>query len=164
MFLAALLVSAPSCLGKDPYNPGEPVGAFHVTAKLVSNSCGQASNPWEFDIRLRHEATTLYWVQGSLPVSGTVDASAHAVLRSTGQDVVRAADSHAAGCTVTREDTLDVVLSDATSGLAVDPATTSSFAGTLAYHFGTTSDSDCSDQTTASGASIRRCRATSVTR
>lgn len=150
-FLAVGLLSATSCIGKDPYNPGEPVGAFHVTAKLVANSCGQASNPWEFDVRLRHEETTLYWVQGSVPVSGKVDASAHVVLTSTSSDTVRPADTRAAGCVLTRDDKLDVILSDAASGAAVDPATTTSFVGTLAYHFGTTSDSDCSDQTTAGG-------------
>lgn len=152
-FLAVGLLAATSCIGKDPYNPGEPVGAFTVTAKLVANSCGQALNPWVFDIRLRHEESTLYWVQGSAPVSGKVDASAHAILSSTSTDNVRPADTRAAGCTLTHEDNLDVILSDAASGPAIDPATTTSFVGTLAYHVGTTSDSDCSDQTTASGGS-----------
>ena len=69
------LLALPACSGKDPYNPGTPLGTFHVTANLTQSSCGPVPDPWEFDVRLSHEGTTLFWVQGGAPISGIVDRS-----------------------------------------------------------------------------------------
>ena len=76
----ALIACGSGCGGKDPYRPGESVGVFHVAGKLVATNCGQTPDPWEFDVRLRHDQSTLYWVQGDAPVSGIVDSSARVVL------------------------------------------------------------------------------------
>jgi hypothetical protein len=142
-----------ACSGKDPYNPGTPVGTFHVTGRLTKTSCGDAPDPWEFDVRLNHDGAMLYWIQGGLPVSGKVDASARAALQSSSVSDVRPADFQhkLAACSVTRSDLLDVTLDSASAMPTPDPALTTSFSGVLAYSFAPTEGSDCSDQLVAAG-------------
>ena len=142
----ALLVAA--CLGKDPYNPGMPLGTFHVVGKLQSNSCGgTAPDPWEFDVKLSRDKATLYWIQGGVPVQGTLDTKAHTTMISQGTTVVRDVDAALGKCALTRSDLLDTTLTTDPS----DPNGASAFVGTLAYTFGQTDDSDCSDQLTMAG-------------
>jgi hypothetical protein len=144
--LAALVLAA-SCTGKDPYNPGQGIGMFHVSAQLVSTTCGTTPNPWEFDVKLRHDAQTLYWVQGGAPVQGTLDASAHATLTSANSSTLREANEQKklASCVVTRSDSLEILLDK------TDPSAADALTGTLGYAFVPASGSDCSDQTTATG-------------
>ena len=147
-----LICGGSGCSGKDPYRPGESIGAFHVTAKLVSTTCGKTPDPWAFDVRLRHEKTTLYWVQGDAPISGVVDATARAVLKAKATQTLRAANpkSQMAACAMERADVLDLVLAPIATPVAdLQPAT--SFKGTLTYHFPATDGSDCEDQLAASG-------------
>ncbi len=89
--LAVALLASAGCSGKDPYRPGESIGVFHVTAKLLGTSCGVTPDPWEFDVRLRHDLTTLYWVQGDAPISALLDATAKAKLASSTTLSARAA-------------------------------------------------------------------------
>lgn len=135
------------CTGKDPYNAGEPVGQFRVTGKLVSSSCGSTPNPWQFEVKLRHDMSDLYWVQGGAPVRGRVDANARAVLESIDTRTIREADPRyrVPACTLARKDTLDVVLATE-RGPSTDVASTTKFSGTLKYAFRPTEGSDCSDQ------------------
>jgi hypothetical protein len=140
---AFALVAA--CSGKDPYNPGTPIGTYHVVAHVTSNECGQGigvTDPWEFDIRLAVDPHTLYWVQGGPAVSGTL-ASSHATLASSDTRIIHQADARAGlgFCSITRSDGVDVTL-------APDQ---SSFTGSLAYTFTPTDGSDCSDQVSGSG-------------
>lgn len=150
---AAASLAVLGCSGKDPYKPGESVGTFHVSAALTSSTCGAVPNPWEFDVRLRYEEGTLYWVQGGAPVSGLADANARVILRSGLTDTVREADPrrNLAACTIVREDTLDVVLSDAAKAPARDLALATSFAGTIAYGFTPAEGADCTDQLASAG-------------
>ena len=139
------------CYGKDPYNPGTPIGTYHVTGALIatSDSCGGAvgaPDPWSFDIRLAQDQTSLYWEQGGLPVGGFVDSHGHAELRSSDTRTVHEADPRAGlgFCSMTRDDTVDVSLA----------AGESTFTATLVYVFSATSgtaNSDCSDQLVSSG-------------
>lgn len=149
----AASLAALGCSGSDPYKPGEAIGTFHVTAALASSTCGAVPNPWEFDVRLRHDGSTLYWVQGGAPVAGAVGTDARAVLRSGVTDTVREADprTRLAACSILRQDTLDVVLSDAAKAPAKDLALVTSLAGTIAYAFTPTEGSDCTDQVAAAG-------------
>lgn len=135
------------CSGKDPYRPGESLGAFHVTGKLVSSSCGVTPDPWEFDVKLRHERTTLYWVQGDAPISAQVDASARATLEATATQTVREADARGktAACSMVRTDVVELVLAPLAAPVS-DVAGATRFAGTLAYHFAPTEGSACEDQ------------------
>jgi hypothetical protein len=135
------------CSGKDPYNPGTPLGVFHITGKLTANACAaadQVPDPWEFDVKLSRDGSTVYWIQGGLPVQGHLDTSSHATLTSIGTTEIRPADpkTGASGCTLQRADALDATF-------AGDPV--NAFQGTLAYAFSPTSDSDCSDQLAQAG-------------
>ena len=141
---SALLLGA--CSGKDPYNPGTPLGTFHVSGKLALNQCGDASgavDPWAFDVKLNKESTTLYWLQGGLPVSGILDAKQHTTMTSTDTRTIHPADPPhgTAFCGITRDDALDLTM-------AADLA---SFAGTLTYRFSPSDGSDCMDQLTTAG-------------
>lgn len=148
----AAICGGSGCSGKDPYRPGESIGVFHVTGKLVSTTCGQTPNPWEFDVRLRHERNTLYWVQGDAPISGQVDPTARAVLKSSAVQTMRAADprSQMAACAMARADVLSLVLAPVVAP-ATDLQPVTSFKGTLTYHFDATVGSECEDQLVASG-------------
>lgn len=154
MMLALVLsTTAIACTGKDPFNPGTKLGTFHVTAKLTATTCGPVPNPWQFDVRLNHDGSTLYWVQGGAPVQAQVDASARAQLKSESVHDLRAADpkTKEAACTAMRSDVLTITLAAADSKPNADPAQTASFSGTLLYTFAPTESSDCADQLTAAG-------------
>jgi hypothetical protein len=142
-----------ACSGKDPFKPGTAVGTFHVTSKLTKSSCGSVPDPWEFDVRLRHDRTVLYWVQGGTPIQGYVDGRARAQLKSELTQVLRPADARlkTPACTVTRTDTLDVQLVAADAQPVSDPAQTQRFGGVLGYRFAPTNDSDCGDQLLTTG-------------
>lgn len=146
---SALLLAA--CMGTDKTKPGESIGVFHVTAALKSSSCGATPNPWEFDVRLRHELSTLYWVQGDQPISAPVDAASHATLRATTTQTVREATKTTAACAMQRDDVVDVILAGITTSPTVDLAPASAFLGTMTYHFAAVSGSSCDDQLTAVG-------------
>jgi hypothetical protein len=140
------------CSGTDRTRPGESVGAFHVTSTLVSSTCGQPPDPWEFDVRLRHDATNLYWVQGDAPIAGQVDATASVSLKSTVVSSVRAADpkTQTAACNMSRTDVVALTLAPVASP-AANVAGTTSFKGSLAYRFAATEGSSCEDQLVESG-------------
>lgn len=140
--------SVAGCTGKDPFNPGESLGTFRVTGALVSSTCGPTPNPWEFDVKLRHDAvTTLYWVQGGAPISGKLDPMARSTMKATEMRSVRPADAKTkrAACNLTREDNLDLVLSPVTTPVT-DVKTATTFKGTLKYKFAPTQGSECEDQ------------------
>ena len=131
-------------MGTDPYNPGTSLGTFRVVGTLKSTSCAESPNPWEFDVKLSRDASTLYWLSGGVPASGTIDASSHAILSSIDTRTVRAADpkTKTPACIMARTDTLEATLSK-------DPI--SSFIGNLTYRFDVPEDADCSDQLVSSG-------------
>ena len=142
------------CSGHDPYRPGEGIGAFHVTSKLVSTTCGATPDPWEFDVKLRHDSTTLFWVQGSAPISGQLDAAARAVMKTSVVTTMRPADAktQTAACTMSRSDVVDLVLAPTTAPMvAADVGAATSFKGTLGYQFAIVDGSSCEDQLTESG-------------
>jgi hypothetical protein len=148
--------AAAGCTGHDPYRPGDSIGVFHVSGKLVSTSCGTTPDPWEFDVRLRHDAAILYWVQGDAPISGQLDATARAVLKSTAVQTVRAADAKTktAACTMARSDVLDLALAPVATP-AGDVGGATSFKGTLTYRFTVTDGSSCEDQVAESGGDFK---------
>ena len=158
--LALAALASVGCSGKDPYRPGESIGVFHVSGKLIATSCGATPDPWAFDVRLRHDATTLYWVQGDAPVSGLLDATAKAVLTSSATLTPRAATANVAGCTMARTDTVELVLAPVTSPVTVTTATevttATSFTGSLKYHFAASEGSLCEDQLSDNGGQYAR--------
>lgn len=153
--LAIAAVASAGCFGKDPYRPGDSIGVFHVTGKLIATSCGATPDPWEFDVRLRHDLTTLYWVQGDAPVSAVLDTTAKAVLTSGATLTPRAPTANVAGCTMARTDTVELVLAPmaapVTPAQASEVTTATSFTGSLKYHFTATEGSVCDDQLSDNG-------------
>jgi hypothetical protein len=140
--VAMLALSA--CFGKDIHNPGTPIGTFHVDGTLKSNACGDslgAPADWQFDVKLSEDPHILYWVQGGMPVQGTLDASSHATMQSQSSQVMHGADGGTPYCAIMRSDTLDVTL-------AQDLAT---FTATLTYTFDVGDGSVCDDQMAQSG-------------
>ena len=150
---SGLLALSLACSGKDPYNPGTPLGTFHVTAKLARTSCGPTPDPWEFDVKLNHDGTILYWIQGGAPIHGAVDAAATTQLRAETVHDVRAADpkKKLGACTVTRADRLAVTLAGADAKPTRDPSLATTFQGQLTYAFTPTEGSDCADQVASMG-------------
>jgi hypothetical protein len=152
---SVLLVSfaATACMGKDPTNPGVEVGTFHVKANLTSSTCGAPPNPWEFDVRINRDGSTLYWIQGQLPISGQVDRMARTKLDTSVTSELRPANAakKLAACEVTRKDSLDVLLATEDAKPAIDPEDVHSFEGQLRYDFAPTDGSQCDDQVKASG-------------
>ena len=132
-----LLAMVVSCTGTDKYNPGTPVGSFHVTSALTASSCGAAPNPWEFDVKLATDHNTLYWKQGDAPVAGTMDAASHVIMTATTEATVIPPDprTNPTGCTIGRTDALAVT---------VTGAPINAFTGTLSYTFEPANGSDCS--------------------
>lgn len=140
------------CTGTDPYSPGTPVGTFNVSAKLTSLSCGgSAPDPWTFDVKVNHDARTVYWIQGGIPISATVATDGHATFAAQTVTDVRAATAKVPGCAITRTDSLGVYLVDGSAKPTADPAELQTFEGTLSYSFTATEGSDCSDQLAAAG-------------
>jgi hypothetical protein len=152
--LALAVFLSAACSGKDPYNPGTPLGTFHVSAKLTSSTCGEVPNPWEFDVKLAHEESTLFWIQGGAPVAGTMDHSARATLKTTDSRELRPANAKTKmpACVVIRDDVLDVALGGEKPEVPltiVGEATR--FDGKLTYRFSPMQGSECSDQTLDQG-------------
>ena len=156
----ALACALGACTGKDPYRPGTPLGTFHVDGALLATSCGaeSAPDPWSFDVKLARAGSTLYWIQGGLPVAGALDANAHTVLASSDTQTVHAAQPRAGAapavplCALTRADGLDATLDG-------DPTTAAGvvgFHGTLTYTISATANSDCSDQLASAGGPFTR--------
>lgn len=143
------------CTGKDPYAPGTALGTFHVEAALQSSTCGAAPNPWAFDVRLAHDATKLFWIQGGAPIEGRIEATTmKATLASKTEETVRAANERTKtpACVLTREDALDVSLEDGAGAKVTEAAMTTAFRGALTYTFAPRSAADdCSDQVASAG-------------
>ena len=148
--ILVVLFASAACSGKDPFNPGKPLGTFHVTGKLSQTTCGPAPDPWEFDVRLSHEGGTLYWVQGGTPISGIVGNDRRVVLEAQEQRELRAADARARtpACSVVREDELDVALAGEGEQRLDKLEDTTRFVGKLVYRFTPTDGSDCADEPT----------------
>ena len=146
---ARLALAAPGCTGKDPTKPGTSIGVFGVEAKLVSTTGGSVPDPWKFDVRLRHDGATLYWVQGDAPIAAPIDASDHAVLTSSVVSEMRPANekTKTAACVMSRADVVDLVLTSPST----DVGAATSFTGSLGYTFAATDGSSCEDQLAESG-------------
>ncbi len=143
-FGAVVSAGLVACAGtRDAREPGEKLGTFHVTGKLVATSCGKALDPWRFDVRLSREGSTLYWIQGALPIAGKLDAQSRVRLDARAEAVVEKKDPRRGieGCTMRRIDALDATLTG-------EPPT--GFEASLVYRFEMASG-DCSTQLSMAG-------------
>ena len=149
---AVFAVVVGGCSGKDSYAPGSPIGTFHVSGKLTKSSCGSVPDPWEFDVKLRRDGPTLYWVQGGAPIQGRFSAG-RADLSAKEVHTLRPANAkqRLLACAVVRADVLDVDLTNGGDNPVRELGETRAFRGTLVYRYTPTDDSDCADQVSSSG-------------
>src|SRR6478609_11007694 len=106
-----LCVSSGGCAGpgQDAHEPGDRLGTFHATAKLVSDSCQAAvlgvSGDWQFDVKLSRESHTLYWLNGQEAIPGTIERDGVSFGFESGVEVVlQAARGVQPGCVIERSD------------------------------------------------------------
>jgi hypothetical protein len=125
-----------SCIGKDLRTPGESLGFYNVVGTLEANTCGEAPSPWTFRVELRREATRLYWAQGDMPIGAPLAGDGSAKFRAESRMSVSAPTKKSAGCTVVRQDTVDMQLKS--TATADD-----SFVGTLVYEFAPEQGTEC---------------------
>ncbi len=126
--------------------PGTQLGTFEVTAQAQTNSCGLgAPNPWDFDVQLSQDGSTLYWnwMDGSAYLSGPVANQAVTLTASEQGNVDGTADGGLGPCTMQRYDTITVTLGTGTSPTV--------FSGTISYAISAAEGADCTDQLTANG-------------
>src|SRR6478735_10047373 len=77
LFLCVPVLSG-ACVGhaQDAHEPGDRLGTYHATGKLVSDNCQAAvlgvSKDWQFDVKLSRESHTLYWLNGEEAIPGTI--------------------------------------------------------------------------------------------
>ena len=75
LFLFTQVVSS-GCVGhaQDAHEPGDRLGTYHATGKLISDSCQASvlgvSTDWQFDVKLSRESHTLYWLNGEEAIPG----------------------------------------------------------------------------------------------
>ena len=141
---ALLAACLSACAGnRDIREPGEKLGTFVVGGNLVGSSCGKADRAFRYEVRLSREGDRLYWIQGSLPISGTIDSASRVRMVTSTEARVAAPDeaSGSPGCTMERTDTLAATL----SGQPVK-----AFAGAIVYRFDVKSG-DCAGQLAAAG-------------
>jgi hypothetical protein len=124
------------------------LGTYAVTANLGPNSCGTglgAPSPWNFDVQMSEQGTTLYWsnLDGNPPLSSALSSDSATLTTTESADVDTAPDGGAGPCTMTRTDTVQVHLSPGSP-----PPT---FQGSMEYDFSAPAGADCSDQLSANG-------------
>lgn len=134
---------------QDSKKPGEPLGTFALSAAVDDNStCAElaasAPRPWGFPVELRHDATKVYWITASGPITGSLDKAKGAFSFSTTQNInVHAADKAKGlgACTMIRTDSF-------AGSFAGDPASDAGGAtltGSLRYGYVVAPGSDCRD-------------------
>lgn len=149
--LAALTLAVVGCssiLGsKDPHEPGTGIGvyALSLTADATS-TCAEliGSNPTAtFSATMRKDGTTGYFLAGSDPVAGTLDANGNfsftTSIPTQVHDVEKAKGIGA--CTIVRTD----VFAGKFAGSPDSAAGNGTLSGTMTYSYAVQSGSDCRD-------------------
>ena len=106
--------------GQDAHEPGDRLGTFHATAKLVSDTCQAAvlgvSNDWQFDVKLSRESHTLYWLNGAEAIPGTIEKDGVSFGFESGVEVVlQPARGVQPGCVIQRGDSASGKLSSSST-------------------------------------------------
>ncbi|MGZ3419115.1 MAG: hypothetical protein ACXVEE_14685 [Polyangiales bacterium] len=135
--------------------PGDPLGSYALSADAdLSSSCIELLNasprPWTFDVTLRRDGATGYWVtKGSGPIEGTIDTNGAISFKQTTPITVHGPDKarELGTCVVAKTDEFVGTLAGApnsATGLA-------SFSGTLRYSYQVVPGADCRDIVGGSG-------------
>ena len=144
LFLCALVLCG-GCLGhaQDAHEPGDRLGTYHATGKLVTDSCQAAilgvSSDWQFDVKLSRESHTLYWLNGQEAIPGTIANDGVSFGFQSGVEVSLLAPRGAQqpGCVIER--------TDSASGKLASSSTTDvpNFAADMSFSYAVKSGSEC---------------------
>ncbi|HKO48159.1 MAG TPA: hypothetical protein VJV79_10575 [Polyangiaceae bacterium] len=143
LFLSALVSSG--CVGRaqDAHEPGDRLGTYHATGKLVSDSCQAGvlgvSSDWQFDVKLSRERYTLYWLNGEEAIPGTIANDGVSFDFQSGVEVLLQAPKNPhPGCVIER--------SDKASGALSSSSTTDvpRFTVDMSFNYAVKSGSQCS--------------------
>lgn len=117
LFLCASVFCG-GCIGRaeDAHEPGDRLGTFHATGKLVGDSCQATvlgvSDDWQFDVKLSRDARTLYWLNGQEAIPGTIASDDVSFGFQSGVEVVlQAPRGSRPGCVIARRDSASGKLS-----------------------------------------------------
>ena len=146
--LATLFLAACSSNLKEN-EPGTALGAYAISADAdLSSSCTELLNasprPWTFDVTLRRDGATGYWVtKGSGAIEGTIDGKGAVSFKQSIPVTVHGPDKarELGTCVVIRTD-------EFVGALAGPPNTATgiaSFTGTLRYSYQVAAGADCRD-------------------
>ena len=143
LFLSALVFSS-GCVGhaQDAHEPGDRLGTYHATGKLVSDTC-QASllgvgSDWQFDVKLSRQSHTLYWLNGEEAIPGTIADDGVSFGFQSGVEVLLQAPQGARpGCIIQRTDSANGALSSSST------TDVPRFAADMSFSYAVKSGSDC---------------------
>ena len=143
-------VSTGGCVGKgqDAHEPGDRLGTYHATGKLVSDSCQAAvlgvSNDWQFDVKLSRQTHTLYWLNGQEAIPGTIANDGVSFGFQSGVEVVLQAGAGAGKGTVARPGCV-IQRTDSASGELSSSSTTDvrSFEAEMSFSYAVKSGTEC---------------------
>lgn len=133
---------------KDPHDPGESLGTFHLTATQTKNSCGAgalgAPESWEFDVSFATGEESLYWNSGGQVIVGELsdDGKSFAFATDVLIDMRDPDDGFSPPCSMARHDV-------AKGTFKMEDEAAISASGTLTYSFKPTEGSDCADLVTS---------------
>ena len=143
LFLCAS-VSTGGCVGhaQDAHEPGDRLGTYHATGKLVSDSCQAGvlgvTNDWQFDVKLSRERHTLYWLNGEEAIPGTIASDGVSFGFQSGVEVtLEAPRGVQPGCVIQRTDSASGKLSsDSTTDVP-------RFAAEMSFSYAVKSGTEC---------------------
>ena len=143
LLLWASVLSA-GCLGRgqDAHEPGDRLGTYHATGKLVSDSCQAevlgVSNDWQFDVKLSRESHTLYWLNGAEAIPGTIANDGVSFGFQSGVEVpLQAPRGVQPGCVIQRTDDASGELSSSST------SDVPRFSAEISFSYAVKSGSEC---------------------
>ncbi|MEI9940086.1 MAG: hypothetical protein WDO69_22930 [Pseudomonadota bacterium] len=143
LFLSPLVLCG-GCLGRgqDAHEPGDRLGTYHATGKLVSDSCQAAilgvSNDWQFDVKLSRESDTLYWLNGEEAIPGTIASDGVSFGFESGVEVtLQESKPGLPGCVIQRTDSANGALSSSST------TDVPRFAANMSFSYAVKSGSEC---------------------
>ena len=120
--VCAFLFLFGGCVGhaQDAHEPGDRLGTYHASGKLVSDSCQAAvlgvTSDWAFDVKLSRESSTLFWLNGQEAIPGTIAKDGKAFGFQSGVEVtLQAAQGVNPGCVILRADSASGTLSSSST-------------------------------------------------
>jgi len=141
--VCAFLFLCGGCLGhaQDAHEPGDRLGSYHATGKLVGDSCQAGvlgvKPDWQFDVKLSRQASTLYWLNGEEAIPGTIAQNGTSFGFESGVEVtLQAPQGVHPGCVVQRTDSASGELSSKSTDVA-------SFAVDMRFGYAAKSGSQC---------------------